>query len=312
MKSALSTVLEEPLIAETSLADVALPTQTTEVFSKSGNPTAYDQSMPLLSEQVQSTGPYDMTTEPDNGSILDRFSHIPKRLAPGSRAGDFVSALAETLSAEYTTSTVFNPEFPTEGTSLAHPITTTPAVESLALPRIRPKIIWLLSLVVAAASAVFKRGKRLKRFGRRRNARLYPSPSPPSSPSQRSTPVTAPLELPELNFDPAEEAKMAPQYKAAAAASLSSRPSTAVGDPSLSQALQNVEATTLKRSLAKRRPAAQAEAPWCTVMIYGLDTKWGKMVPTRYGVGRFTAPPLSEMPVVGEEGQEGEDGDDFE
>ncbi|RYO96805.1 hypothetical protein DL765_011378 [Monosporascus sp. GIB2] len=308
MESALSTVLDEPLIAETSLADAVLPTQATEVFSKFGNPTVYGQGMPLISEQTQSTSPYDITAVPDNGSLLDRFSHFLKGLDPGSTTGDFASALAETLSAEYTIPTIFNPGLSTEGASLAHPITTTPAVESLALPRIRPKIVWLIGLVVAAASAVLKRGKRLRRFRRRRNARLYPSPSesPPSSPS-RGTP---PPGLPELNFDPAKEARMAPEYKAAAAG-LSSGQSAAVGDPSLSQASQNVEATTLTRSLANRRPAALVDAPWCTVMIYGLDKRWGKMAPRRYGVKRFTAPPLSEMPLV-EEVQEGDDGADFE
>ncbi|RYO82537.1 hypothetical protein DL766_000310 [Monosporascus sp. MC13-8B] len=311
MESALSTVLDEPLIAETPLADAALPTQVTEVLSGFGNPTVYGQSIPLISEEAQLTGPHDMTAVPDNGSLLDIFSHILKRFDPGSRAGGFASALAETRSAEYTIPTIFNPEFSTEGTSLAHPITTTPAVESLALPRIKPKIIWLLGLVVAAASAVFRRGKRLKRFGRRRNARLYPSPSesPPSSPS-RGTP---PPGLPELNFDPAKEARMAPEYKAAAAGQRSGQ-SAAVGDPSLSQASQNVEATTLTRSLANRRPAALVDAPWCTVMIYGLDKKWGKMAPRRYGAKRYTAPPLLEMPLVEEvqEGDDGADGADFE
>ncbi|RYP74849.1 hypothetical protein DL771_002770 [Monosporascus sp. 5C6A] len=311
---ALSTVLDESLIADTSLTNAALPTQATEVFSESGNQTRYDQSMPLLSEQAQPTGSHDMTIVPDNGSLMGRFSSILKPLEPGSRAGDFASALAETLSAEYTIPSIFNREFPTGGTSPPHPISTTPAMESLALPRIRPKIIWLLSLVVAAASAVFKRGRRLKRF-RRRNARLYPSPSPSPSPApsppRGSTPVTPPPGLPELNFDPAIELRMAPEYKAAAAG-LSSRQSAAGGDPNLSQALQNVEGTTLVRRLAIRRPAAQAEAPWCTVMIYGLDKKWGKMAHRRYGGKPFTAPPLSGMPLVQEDGQEGEDGDHFE
>ncbi|RYP58967.1 hypothetical protein DL770_010310 [Monosporascus sp. CRB-9-2] len=291
MESALSTVLDESLIAETSLANVALPTQATEGFSESGNLTRYDRSMPLLSEQAQPTGPHDVATAPDNGSLLDRFSSILKRLEPGSRAGDFASALAETLSTVYTIPCIFNTELPTGGTLPANSISTTPAMESLAAPRIRPKVVWLLSLVVAAASAVFKRGRRLRHFRRRRNARLYPSPSPSSSssPSRRSTPVTPPPGMPEFNFDPAKEVRMAPECKAAP-----------------------VKATTPVRSLATRRPAVQAEGPWRTVMIYGLDKKWGKMIPRRHVVKRFTAPPLSEMPVVEEEGQDGEDGDDFE
>ncbi|RYO97850.1 hypothetical protein DL764_007247 [Monosporascus ibericus] len=270
IESALSTVLDEFLIVETPLANAAPPTQAAEEFSESGNQIRYDQNIPWLSEQAQPTGPHDMTTAPDNGSVLDRSSSILKRLEPSSGAVDFASALAETPSAEYTIPSIFNPECPAERTFPAHPIMTTPAMESLALPRIRPKIIRVLSLVVAAASVVFKPGRRLKRFRRRRNARLYPSPSPsaPPSPSGGSTPVTPPPGMPEFNFDPAKEARMAPGYKAG--------------------------------------------GPWCTVMIYGLDKKWGKMIPRRYGVKQFTAPPLSDMPLVEEGGQEGEDRDDFE